>query len=179
MATSADHQKQKLPLLKSRRLARSIVRQFIPLPESPLKRLGLVSIGVLTGVGVPALVFASQQQASPEKVQPASSSTVTIQNTASSDHEEAVSSSETNSSSAASTDAVTDTNVVINGETIPIPDGSVSKQVISQDGSQLDVDITVDHTTTGTSSNNTTSITIDSYSSTTSGQDSVRGSPRR
>jgi len=180
MATSADHQKQKLPLLKSRRLARSIVGQFIPLPESPLKRLGLVGVGVLTGVGVPALVFASQQQATPGKVQSASSSTVTIQSTASSDQEGAVSPSETNSSSSASSGTATDTSVVINGEKIPLPDNSSSTtQVVNQDGSQLDVNITVDHATTGTSSRNSTSISIDSSSSTESGQNSVRGSPRR
>jgi len=179
MAASSSHQKQKLTLLKPRRLARSIVGQFIPLPESPLKRLGLVSIGMLTGVGVPALVFASQQQTAPEKAQSTSSSTVHVQSTASSDQEGAVSQSETSLSSSASSDATTDTSVVVNGQTIPVPEGSSHTHVVNQDESQLDINIIVDRTTTGTSSNNSTSIIIDSSSSTDSGQNPVRGSPRR
>lgn len=177
MAASANHQKQKLTLLKPRRLARSIVRQFIPLPQSPLKRLGFVGISVLTGVGVPALVFASHQQATPEKTQTTGSSTVTIQSTASSRTEEAVSSStgpETHPPS------LPDVTVAINGETIPTAEGSVSKQVTNSDGSQLDVSITVNQTTSSSSSTrNSTNIDINSSSSSTDGQDPVRGSPRR
>lgn len=177
MAASANHQKQKLTLLKPRRLARSIVRQFIPLPQAPLKRLGFVGISVLTGVGVPALVFASHQQATPEKTQSTGSSTVTIQSTASSRTEEAASFS---SSPDAQPHSSPDVTVVINGETVPIPEGSVSEQVMNSDGSQLDVSITVDQTASSSSSTrNSTNIDIDSSSSSTDGQDPVRGSPRR
>lgn len=185
MDTSSRRQKQKLTLLKPRHLARSIVRQFIPLPASPLKRLGLVSAGLLTGVGLPALVFASQQHGSTtQKVQTTGSSTVTIHSTASSRAEGAASvqgqSLLGTPEAKTSSGPVVDTNVVINGETVPLGnDGTVTEHITNEDGSHVDINVTIDHTTTSSSSsNNTTDISIDSSSSTSS-QNITRGSPRR
>lgn len=182
MDTSSRHQKQKLTLLKPRRLALSIVGQFIPLPESPLKRIGLVGAGILTGVSLPAFVFASQQQVPTHKVETTGSSTVTIQSTASS-HAEGATSFQNQplqtDDPKAQNQSTTDATVVINGEQVPLTEGTVSEQIVNEDGSRVDINVTIDHTTSSNSSSNTTDIYIDSSSSTTNEQNTTRGSPRR
>lgn len=187
METSAYHQKQKRTLSKPHRIAQSIVGQFTSLSDSPLKRVSLIGIGVLTGVGVPAIVFATQQQAVPLKAQSTTSSTVTIQNTAPSDNEGA----STSTSSAASSvkihsaeNSPDNTSVTINGEEIATGNGTVSRQIINDDGSQVNVDVSIDNNTTtantsGSSTNSTHIYVNSSSSSSTDGQNSVRGSPRR
>lgn len=181
MATSADHQKQKRILTKPRLLAQSIVGQFISFPESPLKRAGIIGVGILTGIGVPTLVFASQQQVTPKKDQPTSTSTVTVQSSASSDSEEAASSSGPTSSAQSQSDQDADSTVVINGESVPTTEQPISRQIVNSDGSTLDVNITIDNNSSGDTANssNNTRVYINSNSSTTTGRDGVRGSPRR
>lgn len=183
MATSADHQKQKLTLSKSHRLAQSIIGQFIPLPESPLKRFGLIGAGLLASVSVPMFVLASQQPRVPSRsMETTASSTVTVQSTASSHAEGAVSLygdvSEVQAQSSTQNPLVNAT-VTVNGETIPVTDNSLSEQITNDDGSQVNVDVTIDGSTSFSSSSNTVDISIDSSSSTSNNQNDTRGSPRR
>jgi hypothetical protein len=181
MATSLSHQKQKLPLSKSHRLARSIVRQFIPLSQLPIKRIGFVGVGVIAGVGVPALVFAAQQQAVTvtPKAQSNGSSTLTIESSAASQTGAAFSLSESSAPPPnADSDPQASTNVTVNGEEITTEQGSVSRHYVSNDGSNVDVNVTIDNSSTS-SSNTSTNISIISSSSTSDSADTVRGSPRR
>lgn len=184
MATSADHQKQKLTPLKSRRLAQNIIGQFIPLPGSPLKRFSLIGAGLLVSIGTPVLVLASQHPKSPSRnMESAAASTVTIQSTASSHAEGAVSlygkAPETQTDQSSQTSPV-NTTVVINGETVPTTGNSVSERILNDDGSRVDIDITIDDSTPSSSSSNSVNISIDSpSSSSTVDQTDTRGSPRR
>ena len=183
MEASSNHQKQKLPLLKRRRLARSIVRQFIPLPQSPLKRIGIVSASILTGVGVPAALVFAAQQPNPEtqKTQSTGSSTVTIHSTTSSQAEGASSLQGFDANASDSTQSPNaNTQVVINGESVPLTDGTVSQEITNNSGTHVDINVTIDHSTTSSSSSSTTTdISIDSSSSSSSDDQNPRGSPRR
>ena len=183
METSAHHQKQKRILSKPHRLARSIVGQFTSLSESPLKRVSIIGIGVLAGVGVPAIVFASQQQTAPRKMQSTAPSTATSQNAAPSTDEGAasLSASITHTTSSAE-DLSKNTSMTINGEKIATDNGSVSRQIVNSDGSEVNVDISIENTPSTTVSGTSTSSThvyVDSSSSAVNGQNPVRGSPRR
>lgn len=186
METSAYHQKQKRILSKPHRLARSIVGPFVSLSETPLKRVGLISIGVLTGVGVPAIVFATQQQATPHKEQSTAPSTAAFQTSTPSAKEGASVSTSSAASSGISpshNNSSSNTSVIINAEKIATDNGTVSRQIVNDDGSQVNIDVTIANNSTadvsGSSSTNSTHVYIDSSSSTVDGQNSVRGSPRR
>lgn len=183
METSAHHQKQKRILSKPHRLARSIVGQFTSLSESPLKRVSIIGIGVLAGVGVPAIVFASQQQVSPRKVQPTTPSTASSQRSAPSTAEGASPSSDETLSAIPLPESESANSIVtINGEKIATDNGSVSRQIVNSDGSQVNIDISIENTPDTNSSNtstNSTQINVNSSSTKVSGQNTVRGSPRR
>ena len=89
METSSKRQKQKLTLAESHRIARRTLSQFAFLSNSPLKRVSILSVGVVAGLGLPALVVASQQHATqhnPSSQQTSSASTqVNIDTTSSPD----------------------------------------------------------------------------------------------
>jgi len=180
MATSARHQRQKLNLLKFRRSALGTPRPIVRLPESPLKSIGIVSLGVIVGFGVPTVV-ASQQHSPSKTSSQENSSNVTIETTTSSSTGEVFSSSDEPQAKASEPGSAT---VKINGEAVPLENGSVTRTYTDSFSGNVDVSVTIDHSShssSSTSSSTSTNISIDSSSASSDGssQYPTRGSPRR
>lgn len=188
METSSRHQKQKLTLTESHRLARNTFRQLPFLSKSPLKRFSLIGAGVVAGLGIPVLAIASQHTPSSDSKasSQAQSTDIHINSSTSSDTEEVFSTVEVDSEPAADSAAPnqaaesnSDVQVMINGEPVPLVDGSVSQTIISNgNSSQVDVNVSVDGSSTSSSSNKT-DISIETSSSSTEDTNTTRGSPRR
>lgn len=183
MQSSSRHQQQTHILSKLRRPAPGTERQSVRPTRMPKKRLTIITLGMVAGLGVPTLVFASQQHfttnsstevSRPEKSTPLETSSTT---------EEVFSSSaiEMQIETTPETSGGTVGQATINGETIPLTNGSVTTRHIDGDSNSVDVDISVNNgdTSTSISSSSSTEIHIESNSSSDDETNNTRGSPRR
>ena len=191
MNSSSSDQRQKLIPTKFRRPAASALRPFIYLAQNRKKRLGLLGLGILTGIGLPALALAGGQQ--PDEQPPSaaasrqhtSSTRVQINTQSSLDSGEdfsldapAESSNETTQSSAQDAPAAS---VTINGEDVPLVDGSVTRQTTDGSGNIVDIQIDVENAQTSSldsDSSSSTDVSIESSSTTDESSRPIRGSPR-
>ena len=195
MHASSTNQKQKLSLLKSRRTATSAPRPLEMLPRTHRKRLGILVAGLIAGLGFPALAFAVQQsldQPGPAQNSQSASTHINVNTSPSPTTGEDFLSPDDGSgantrdaSSSNPADSEPAATVIINGEQVPLVNGSITKQIPASGAGNVDVDVTVDHSSSGSansSSNSSTEIHIDSSTSSSTDHETnidIRGSPRR
>lgn len=191
MHASSTNQKQKLSLLKSRRSASRAPRPLEKLSRIQRRRLGILTVGIIAGLGFPALAYAAQQNLlhpGPTPQAQSASTHINIDTSSSPTQGEDFLSPDdqtVDKSQASPADDEPAATVVINGENVPLVNGSVSKQVPTSNDGNVDVQVMVDNSSTSSSvssSSTSTEINIDSSSSTSAGNETsidIRGSPRR
>jgi hypothetical protein len=197
MRASSRNQKQTLILLNSRRSALNAPRHLSWHMSRRLSRkLSLLGLGITVGVGLPVLVYASQQPAINDRSQhpsPIQSSDQTDITTSPPLLSEGGISLEVSSdaqgasppSDSVSKPEVPKAHVTINGEAVPLTNGSISKTLQDNSGNVVDIQVQVDSNSTSqsvSSSDGSVHISVESSSSSTGSattDDPIRGSPRR
>lgn len=178
--------KQKRPLNDFHLLARRSfssrnIRRFVLRPR-------FLIVGLAATIGVSSFVIAAAQQNTQIKANLSSStgfssdSSADANNTSKADITIDASASETANPSNNNSESETDTQVTINGENIPVNNGTVHRTITSDNGS-LDVDVSINSSSSSNSrSNSSTRIDIDAGSnssirSTIRSNSTSRGSP--
>lgn len=184
MQASSKRQQQTHILSKLRRPAPGTARHSVRLSRAPKKRLTMITLGMVAGLGLPALAFASQQHLTNDasfetsRSEPSSTQTET-----SSPAEEVFSSSviDMKVETAPGSSGEMVGQATINGETIPLTNDSTTTRHIDSDSNSVNVDISVDNgdASTSISSSSSTEVHIESYSSSDGETNNTRGSPRR
>lgn len=178
METSSKHQKQKLTLTETSPLARHTDFKLPHRAKKSKRATTVLGIGILGAVTLPALVYASfGQQLNPFTKSNASQSTsIKIENSASSSPDEAFSISEETTDqpddSTPSPDNLSDTapnvDVTVNGQSIPVTEGTTSRTIENDDGSTVEVDVSSHNSTSDSSESSRSSTRVRTHSSTSS-----------
>ena len=186
--------KQIPSLRKTHLLARSDTKNILRRYTRPMRTSGIIIAGITTVAGVSSLAFALQHENIPHSsVKNTSNSSVTapgISTESSSSisieaSSQPVAEDPLPSSSPSSIPEPTITgNATINGESIPLTQGTVERTFTDSSGTQHSVSISIDGQSTVVESNSSstnTNISIDSHSSSSTDdtRNITRGSPRR
>lgn len=191
MGTSSKHQKQKLTLTETSPLARYTNFKRTHRAKKS-KRATVLGLGILGAVTLPALVYASSNpQLNPFSKSNASQSTsIKIESNTSSQPEEVFSISEETTEQPGSETAPSDSNgdampnvdVTVNGQSIPVTEGTTSRVIENDDGSTVEVDVSAHSSTSDSSESSRSSTRVRTHSSTSSSTSldstiTTRGSP--
>lgn len=183
MPSSWKRQQQTYYPTKSRRYAHRTVRHPFHFIGTPKRRLIIVSLSIVASLGLPALVLATQQYSKGDSSPTVTSPDQPTPLVTSSTNEEVFSSSVVDvqvlSSPKSSSEIVGQ--ATVNGEVIPLMNGSSTTRLIEGDSNSVEVDVSVKNgdSSTSVSSSSSTEVNVESHSSSNSDTNQTRGSPRR
>lgn len=178
MDIPSKHPEQTLTLTEPHRIVRRTLKAPRWSRALPLRRLSIFGAGLIAALGLPVFALASQQDNDSETNSAASHTTVNS-NEPSPPNGEGFSTTTVNSSSNPPESPAV--KLTVDGVPLPTQDTpSTQSYTVTSNDNTLDVSVSIDNSSSsGDTSNTSTEIVVDSYSSSEDASNINRGSPRR